>query len=146
MLAVFLLCFVLGVPIADRSALIFQLAVGVVLENVVRDELNGVVRPRPTHLRQGFHDSWCDCLLEVRLCGQIVDTDGGLFGHRGQFSLSTDISVGVATFRVQIVFFPWGRFLELLVDLFLGGYGVRVFLLFYHLSLSFFYETLFNLY
>ena len=144
MLAVFLLGLVLGVPVADGGALIFQFAVRVVLQNVVRHEFDRVVGARAAHLRKGFHDSRGDGLLKVSLCRQIVDTDRRLLGHRGQFSLSTDISISIAAFRVQIVLFPWGCLFELLVDLLLGGWCVGVFLL-YHLCLPlFFYETLFN--
>ena len=86
--------------IANWRTFILQLAVGVVLQDVVCDELDRVVGASPAYLRQCLHDSGRDSLLQVSFSWQVVDADGSLFGHGSHLGLTADFRVDVATLGI----------------------------------------------
>ena len=113
---------VLGMTVPNRGAFVLELAVGVVLKDVVGDELNGVIGARLAHFGQRTHHSGRDSLLQVRFRRQVVHAHWRLLGHCRELSLAPNFRVRVAALRIEIVFFLGGNLDELLFHLLAFGH------------------------
>ena len=79
-----------------------SLSVGVVLQQIVGNELQGVLRPGMTNLVQCTHDGWCDGSLQVGLSRQRIHIHSCLPGHGSELSSEAFIGVIIATFGVEV--------------------------------------------
>ena len=99
-----LFTFVIWMTVTTRCSLTLEVSVWIMLQDVVCDELDRVVRARFASFAKSFHHCWSDRRLQVGFCWQVVDTYGGLFSHRRKFSHFAYLRICVATFRIKIVF------------------------------------------
>ena len=82
------------------TALLFS--IGVVLEDVVCEEFQGIVRSGVAHFVQCLHDSWHDGRLQVCLGGQRIDADFCLARHGRKLSPKTFLGVLITTLWVEM--------------------------------------------